>query len=117
MAKFVCVSVCLPADDCIWSFPPQGLLLQELLQHPRPAGGQRFSHLLWDPVSEPFLTEIIHWSAGRGGVRGDVLDGSCWLVCARFYVFLHSPEQKQSEACFSDSFSMWLARLDINWLC
>lgn len=52
MAGSVCVSVCLPADDCLRGLPPQGLLLQELFQHPGPAGGQRFSHLLRHPVSE-----------------------------------------------------------------
>lgn len=41
----------LPADDCLWGFPAQGLVLPELLQHLGPAGGQRVPHLLWHPVS------------------------------------------------------------------
>lgn len=45
------VSLCLPADDCLWGFPAQGLFLPELLQHLGPAGGQRIPHLLWHPVS------------------------------------------------------------------
>lgn len=45
------VSLCLPADDCLWGFLAQGLLLPELLQHLGPASGQRVPHLLWHPVS------------------------------------------------------------------
>lgn len=45
------VSLCLPADDCLWGFPTQGLFLPKLLQHLGPAGGQRVPHFLWHPVS------------------------------------------------------------------
>lgn len=61
MAKCVCVLVCPPADDCLRGFPPQGLLLQKLLQHLGPAGGQRFSHLLWHPVSDLFSSDAVFW--------------------------------------------------------
>lgn len=87
MARCVCVSVCLPADDGLRGFPPQGLLLQELFQHPGPAGGQRFSHLLRDPVSQLFPTA---WLWG-GMALAHCLTGerlfswACWGVQGVFF--------------------------------
>lgn len=63
------VSLSLPADDCLWGFSAQGLLLPELLQHPGPAGGQRVPHLLWHPVSGPPQPTTGH-AASKGCQRG-----------------------------------------------
>lgn len=40
-----------PTDDGARSLPPPGLLLQELVQPPGPAGGQRLAGLLLPAVS------------------------------------------------------------------
>lgn len=50
-APLMWVFLCLPADDCLWGFLTQGLLLPELLQHLGLASGQRVPHLLRHPVS------------------------------------------------------------------
>lgn len=60
------VSLCLPADDCLWGFLTQGLLLPELLQHLGPVSGQRVPHLLWHPVSR---TPQLYGHATRNGCQ------------------------------------------------
>lgn len=59
-----------PPDDSLRRLPAQRLLLPQLVQPPRPAGGRSLPHLLWHPVSWGENWEALGMPLGAlGGTR------------------------------------------------